>query len=205
MSSYLMEIVENPLHCNCDFPFGLSQLILLNYFDAGKTVPVLPHTDQYLLTAIPLNFSSPALEVWEFEEKKWIAVEVDETNTKQPFSELLVICGETLSKLTNDVLVGGLHRVVGPPQNPGRRFSCPYFLSASKGKILNPILCLPTISILPPTDVLALAEKKSEKTPNLEPVEVGDFLWLCTKTPNFDEFSIMERWDKWACHLPSFG
>eukprot|EP01127_Copromyxa_protea_P022159 TRINITY_DN7839_c0_g2_i1.p1 TRINITY_DN7839_c0_g2~~TRINITY_DN7839_c0_g2_i1.p1 ORF type:complete len:338 (-),score=60.77 TRINITY_DN7839_c0_g2_i1:29-1042(-) len=168
---YLLDLIEPPLHCNDDFPFGLSQLILLNYFDPKKLVPVNPHTDQYLLTAIPINSSSPGLEMWDFEEQKWFCPELDSI---EPWTEIIIVAGETLSKITSDYFVSGLHQVVGPQPIPGTRFSCPYFLSAAKGKMLH-------------------ATGFSASADPFEPIEVGDFLWHCTQQPNDDENTSTQR------------
>jgi hypothetical protein len=62
---------------------------------------------------------------------------------------------------------------VGPQVSVGRRFSCPYFISASKGKIL---------------DSRAFTGQDGSS-----PIEVGDFLWYCTQQPNEDEKTIMAR------------
>lgn len=72
---------------------------------------------------------------------------------------------------------------VGPQVDPGTRFSCPYFLSAAKGRILDAMELLP--------------EKKREQVLEsgniVETKEVGDFLWHCTQQPNEDEISITKR------------
>lgn len=48
--------------------------------------------------------------MWDFKEQEWLSLEKKEG--LQPFTQMLIVAGETLSRLTADYLVSGLHRVV---------------------------------------------------------------------------------------------
>lgn len=48
--------------------------------------------------------------MWDFIDKKWLSLEIDQD--LQPFTQVLIVAGETLSRMTDDHFVSGLHRVV---------------------------------------------------------------------------------------------
>jgi hypothetical protein len=48
--------------------------------------------------------------MWDYQEEKWFCPETDKDVV--PFSQILVVAGETLSKITDDYFVSGLHKVV---------------------------------------------------------------------------------------------
>lgn len=127
-STYFSDVAEPCLHVNSDFHHGLSTLLLLRYFDESKPTPVECHTDQHIFTIIPLNTTSPALELYDFETKHWRNVE-DQPGVK-PFTRAVVFAGETLSRMTNDYFTSCLHKVVSP--KGGYRFSVPYMVAAKK-------------------------------------------------------------------------
>eukprot|EP01125_Pyxidicula_operculata_P012535 TRINITY_DN4119_c0_g2_i2.p1 TRINITY_DN4119_c0_g2~~TRINITY_DN4119_c0_g2_i2.p1 ORF type:complete len:304 (+),score=51.36 TRINITY_DN4119_c0_g2_i2:17-928(+) len=113
--NFFYNIAEKAMDATYDkvTPFSLSHINLLRYFDSTKSTPVNAHTDQYLVTLLPLNTSSPALEIWDFKLKKWIQIEeIEKSKETKKFTKACVLTGETFSKLTNDYVVPGLHRVV---------------------------------------------------------------------------------------------
>jgi len=186
-SSYLLNACE-PIFHSALLPYGLSHVNLLRYFDPKKEVPVKPHTDQYLLTILPLNSLNPSLELWDFSAKSWINIECDARAQQiKPFTYAVIIPGECLARLTNDFFVPTVHRVVSPPI--GGRFSCPYFFSGKKGFVMDPSLSMFSLSgsTVPTTE---------SETPlnNPPPVEIADFLWECSTNPNQTEITIMDRW-----------
>jgi len=171
-----------PLLYYKDIDFSLSHLNILRYFDHTKSIPVNAHTDQYLITLLPINSDNASLDIWDFSKEDWISLEsIFQKNGMAPFTYAVVIVGETLSRITNDYFVSTLHRVVAPSHLQAR-FSCPYFLSAAKNIILNNNIPIGCNSIM-------------ENTP-LTPIEVGNFLWQCTTTPNHTEGTILERLHK---------
>lgn len=48
--------------------------------------------------------------MWDFVGKEWLSLEVGRND--MPFTQVLIIAGETLSRMTADYFVSGLHRVV---------------------------------------------------------------------------------------------
>jgi len=111
---------------SCSDCFSLSFLNVLKYHPSGDTVPCRQHCDPCLVTVVPLNTESPALEIWNCETQEWVGVEC---GGEPSYSSVIIFPGETLDRMTNHVIVPTLHRVnsVVLP-----RFSIPFQLSAKK-------------------------------------------------------------------------
>eukprot|EP01124_Arcella_intermedia_P006827 TRINITY_DN14121_c0_g1_i2.p1 TRINITY_DN14121_c0_g1~~TRINITY_DN14121_c0_g1_i2.p1 ORF type:complete len:322 (-),score=59.69 TRINITY_DN14121_c0_g1_i2:46-1011(-) len=194
-----------------ELSFSLSHMNMLRYYDPSKPIPVNQHTDQYLLTVIPLNSSNPSLEVWDFKDKEWIPIE---RNIKSQYPDApcysigVVLVGETLSWITNDYFVSSLHRVVAP--NKTARFSCPFFLSAQKNKILDPSRYMGQGKIFgtiksnqnPNNDQNMT---KMDQTDTVTPIELGNFLWECTQKPNETHETIQNRYNQSIVNRNNFS
>ena len=91
------------------------------------------HTDVSLVTIIPQakGTSQGGLHVWHYGMSKWLDIEAPGA----PPNVAVVLAGETLSYLTNNFILGGLHDV---SQLSGERFSCPFQGLASADCVLDP-------------------------------------------------------------------
>ena len=91
------------------------------------------HTDVSLVTIIPQakSTSQGGLHVWHYGLSKWLDIEA----AGAPPNVAVVLAGETLSYLTNNFILGGLHDV---SQLSGDRFSCPFQGLASAESLLDP-------------------------------------------------------------------
>lgn len=144
--------------------FSQSYLNAIYYWDdCEEPEPCRPHTDPVLITTIPLNTSTPALEFWDCESETWIALEKQNQHLKL-FSQVVVFPGETLGRITNDQFLPSLHRVV---HSNVSRFSCPLQYSAKKGVIID----------TSPIDSLFHPPKEGET-----PIEVSEFMYNLTNS-----------------------
>jgi len=158
--------------------YTMNDMNLLNYYNPEISMPVDPHTDYTMITVLPLNSETEALEAWSCKEGKWVTVENSKSTS---FTEAIVIVGETLSRLTNDYFIGTLHRVVAPKVKS--RFSCPYFISAKQEAILDYSAFVGEEKIFGPI----IGDLK----PAIDPIS---FMWECIKKDNYNEETIMQRY-----------
>jgi len=178
IGDFLLSKIEKVWEYPTTSPYQMSYMNLLSYYDSEIPVPVDPHTDYNLITVLPLNSKCEALEVWSCKESKWIGTE---NSPSEPFTEAIVIIGESLSRITNDYYLSTVHRVITPKQGP--RFSCPFFISAKQDAILDYTNYVGESKIFGPI----IGDMK----PPIDPIS---FMWECIKKNNHTEETIMQRY-----------
>ncbi len=86
------------------------------------------HTDINLMTIL-MGATSEGLELLD-RDGKWLPVEAGH-------SDLVVDSGDTLSRLSNEVIPSTVHRVVNPKDPTQERYSMPFFFHANKSAVLK--------------------------------------------------------------------
>jgi isopenicillin N synthase-like dioxygenase len=124
-------------------------LFMYNALGSGAEQCV-PHTDSGLVTIIP-HATNPGLELLSWATGQWVAVEkiknVIENNNLND-NIIVVLIGETLSRLTCTHLQATVHRVSS--NDSGVRYSIPFQLRASVHAVLDcvslncPLFTVPT-------------------------------------------------------------
>lgn len=109
-----------------------SSLLRLIHYYPQKTdednLACQTHQDLGLLSII-LRTNAPALEVCDYHDFSWLNVE----SSLEPY-ELIIIPGETLAALTNNIILPATHRVRATEEN---RFSLVYQLRADADVLIN--------------------------------------------------------------------
>ncbi|MCJ1226778.1 hypothetical protein MMC12_003432 [Toensbergia leucococca] len=134
-------LAEKVMKSDSELRFNYFPELELKRVTAGTSARIWPHTDFCVLTML-FQDQIGGLEM-EDQKKPGNFYPVKRNST----TEMLINGGESLQRLTNNVIRAGLHRVVGPPQTQNeagdevipKRYSVPFFVQANHYSSVGPL------------------------------------------------------------------